>query len=238
VVTGQSGSKPQIQLMEWPFFPLINRYANHPITTNLDAVMLKFASSIDTVKATGIRKTPLLFTSQYSRTVTAPVKVSVTSLRKDLKAEQLNRSFIPVAYLLEGKFTSLFKNRFLPEGQDQKLFKDESRAAKIIVVADGDLAKNIVNPRTQQTQQLGFDAITGYTFANEDLVMNMLAYLTDENGLIKARNKEIKLRPLDKEKVVDEKVKWQVINLILPLLFVTIYGVLRNWMRRKRYASF
>jgi ABC-2 type transport system permease protein len=238
VVTGQSGSKPQIQLMEWPFFPLINRYADHPVTHNLDAVVMRFVSSIDTVKAEGIRKTPLLFTSQYSRTLAAPVNVSIPALRKDVKPEQYSRQFIPVGYLLEGRFTSLFKNRFLPEGEDKSLFKTEGRPAKLIVIADGDLAANIVHPRTRQPQPLGFDAFTNYTFANQDLLMNMMAYLTDENGLIKARNKEVRIRPLDKQRVVSEKLKWQIINLALPLALVAVFGVVRTFLRKKRYASF
>jgi ABC-2 type transport system permease protein len=238
VVTGQSGTKSKIQMMEWPFFPRINRYADHPITANLDAVTLKFASSIDTVKASGVKKIPLMFTSQYSRTVTAPVKVSIASLRNDLKPDQLNRQFIPVAYLLEGKFTSLFKNRFLPDGEDQSAFKGEGQPAKVIVISDGDIARNAFNQRTGQPQPLGFDPATGHTFANEDLLMNMLAYLTDENGLINARNKEVKLRPLDRERIVSEKTKWQVINLVMPLVLLVTYGIVRNWMRKRRYASF
>lgn len=238
VVTGQAGSKPEIQLMEWPFFPLINRYADHAITHNLDAVVMRFASSIDTVKAEGIRKTPLLFTSQYSRTLTAPVNVSIPALRRDVKPEHYSKQFIPVGYLLEGKFTSLFKNRFLPEGADKASFTAEGRPAKIIVVADGDLAANAVHPRTRQPQPLGFDVFTNYTYANQDLLMNMLAYLTDENGLIKARNKEIKIRPLDRQKVASEKLKWQLVNLALPLVALVAFGAARAFVRKKRYASF
>lgn len=238
VVTGQAGSKPEIQLMEWPFFPLINRYADHTITHNLDAVVMRFASSIDTVKAEGIHKTPLLFTSQYSRTLTAPVNVSIPALRRDVKPENYSKQFIPVGYLLEGRFTSLFKNRFLPEGSDKASFTAEGRPAKIIVVADGDLAANAVHPRTRQPQPLGFDVFTNYTYANQDLLMNMLAYLTDENGLIKARNKEIKIRPLDRQKVASEKLQWQMINLVLPLVVLVAFGAARAFVRKKRYASF
>lgn len=238
VVTGQAGNKPQIQLIDWPFFPLINRYSDHPVTNNLDAVMLQFASSIDTVKAEGIKKTPLLFTSQYSRTVTSPVPVSIQSLREDIKPENFSKQFIPVSYLLEGRFTSAYKNRFIPEGEDPAQFRDMSHPGKIIVVADGDLARNVVNPRTQQPQPLGFDPISNYTFANEDLLLNMLAFLTDENGLINARNKEIRIRPLDKEKIVSEKRKWQVINLIVPVMLIVTFGAVRSWRRKRRYASF
>jgi ABC-2 type transport system permease protein len=238
VITGQTGGKPKIQLMNWPYFPLLNRYADHPITRNLDAVVTRFVSSVDTIKTAGIKKTPLIFTSQYSRTVNAPVSVNINEIRKNLSSENFTQSFIPVSYLLEGKFTSLYKNRFLPEGTSAKDFKEESVPTKIIVVADGDLALNEVNPRTQQPQALGFDPFTNYTFANQDLLLNMLAYLIDEGGLIHTRNKEVKIRPLDKEKIVSEKVMWQIINLVLPLIVLIAYGIVRVYLRKRKFANF
>lgn len=239
IVTGQSGAgKPKMELLDWPFFPLINRYADHPITRNIDAVITKFASSLDTVKATGIRKTPLMFTSQYSRTLTAPVPVSANDLRKNLDKTQFTKSYLPVAYLLEGKFTSLFKNRFPPEGADQRSFRGEGEETKIIVFADGDLAANVVNPRTGQPQALGFDPFTNYTFANRDLLMNAVAFLVDDNGMISARNKEVKIRPLDKAKIKDERVKWQIINVALPVIVMIIYGVGRAYWRKRRFGKY
>jgi ABC-2 type transport system permease protein len=236
VITGETGGKPKIQLIDWPFFPLINRYADHPVTHNLDAVMLRFAGTIDTVKAAGIRKTPLLFSSQYARAMAAPVLVSIQSLRNDINADRFKQSYIPVAYLLEGKFTSLFKNRFVPEGENPKVFREISRPAKLMVVADGDLAKNVVNPRTGEPQPLGFDPVSNYTFANKDLVMNMLAFLTDENGLISARNKDVRIRPLDRERVNTERTKWQFINIAVPLLLLFVFGSVRTVLRKRRYG--
>jgi gliding-associated putative ABC transporter substrate-binding component GldG len=238
VVTGEAGGKPQLQLMDWPFFPLMNRYADHPITRNLDAVVTRFVSSMDTVKAEGVKKTPLLFSSQYARTVAAPVPVNINELRKNVKAEDFSTSFIPVGYLLEGTFTSLFKNRFLPEEVDQTSFLERSKATKIIVLADGDLARNDINPRTGQPQQLGYDQFSRYTFANQELLMNAVTYLVSEEGLIAARNKELKIRPLDKEKIRAEKATWQVINLVLPLVLIVLYGVIRSMIRKRKYASF
>ncbi|MBS1557397.1 MAG: gliding motility-associated ABC transporter substrate-binding protein GldG, partial [Bacteroidetes bacterium] len=171
IVVGKAGNRPQMMQLDWPFFPLINQYAEHPITRHLDATLTKFISSIDTVKATGIKKTPLLFSSPYTRKITTPVKVGVNDLRKQLQEGNFNQGKIPVAYLLEGRFTSLFKNRFAPDGVDTAGFLDHSRPAKIIVVADGDVARNDVNKREQKPQQLGFDPIMQYTFANEDLLM-------------------------------------------------------------------
>lgn len=238
VVTGEVDGKPQIQLMDWPFFPLINRFAAHPVTRNLDAIVTKFVSTIDTVKAPGVRKTPLLFTSQYSRTVSAPVQVNINDLRNNLTAGDFTKSFIPVGYLLEGKFTSVFKNRFLPDGADASSFVGEGVETKLIVIADGDLARNDVNPRTGQPQQLGFDPFLRYNFANTEFLMNAMAYLVQEDGIIEARTKEVKIRPLDKEKTRTEKLKWQVINIALPLFILILYGIVRLNLRKRKYSSF
>jgi gliding-associated putative ABC transporter substrate-binding component GldG len=238
VITGNRGGKPEVNLMDWPFFPLLNHYAEHAITRNLDAVVAKFVSSIDTVKAEGIRKTPLLMTSQYSRTVGAPVKVSVNDLRKSITDESFSDSFIPVAYLLEGRFTSVFKNRFIPDGVNQNEFKDSGQLAKLIVISDGDIARNDINIRNGQPRPLGFDATTNYTFANREFLLNCLAHLTNENGLIQARTKQVKIRPLDKQKIRDERSKWQVINLVLPMVLLMLYGIGRFYWRRRKFTRF
>jgi ABC-2 type transport system permease protein len=235
IVTGTRGSRPQVQLMPWPYFPLINRYADHTVTRNLDAVVTKFVSSIDTVKASGVKKTPLLLTSQYSKRLAAPVNVSLNQLRADPQPASFNQSFLPVGYLLEGSFTSLYKNRFLPDGAAGPVV-EQSPSTKIVVISDGDILRNEVNPRTHQPQALGFDPFTNYTFANQDLLMNTLAYLTDENGLIRTRNKEVKIRPLDKTRIVDERAKWQAINLILPVILLVMFGIVRSLLRKRKYA--
>lgn len=237
IVTGQIGGQPQIVQMDWPFFPLVNSYADHSITRNLDASFLKFASSIDTVKAVGVRKQLLASTSPASRAIGTPVNVSANSLRS-LDPALLSQGPIPVAYLLEGRFSSLYKNRFVPEGIAAEKVVEESEDTKIIVVSDGDLARNNVNGRTGQPQQLGLDPISNYTFANEGLILNMLAYLTEEEGLIIARNKEVKIRPLDKEKVSAERTFWQLLNIVLPLVLLAGIGLVKNQLRKRRYTKF
>lgn len=239
VITGnRPDGTPQIHLMEWPFFPLINRFADHAITRNLDGILTRFVSSIDTVKAAGVRKTPLLFTSQYSRRVTAPVNVNINELRRNLTAEQFTERFIPVAYLLEGAFTSVYKNRFLPEGADEGSFREQGIATSLMVISDGDLVRNDVNRRTGEPLPLGFDLFGNYTFANQDLLLNMVAYLVDQDGLIGARNKEIAIRPLDREQIADERLTWQIINLGAPLVLLIVFGVIRSHLRKRKFANF
>jgi ABC-2 type transport system permease protein len=238
IVVGNAGNRPQMMQLDWPFFPLINQYSDHPITRNLDASQTKFVSSIDTVKAMGVKKTPLMFSSPYSRRLVAPVKVGVNDLRKQMKTENFQSGKIPIAYLLEGKFYSLYKNRFPPSGVDSIAFKDQSISTKVIVIADGDFARNDVNPRENKPLPLGYDPIARYTFANQDLLLNMVAYLTDENGLIKARNKEVKIRPLDKEKIRDHRAYWQMLNIALPLVVLILFGLVFTYIRKRKYSGF
>jgi ABC-2 type transport system permease protein len=235
IVTGMVGNQPQLMQIDWPFFPLLTG-RDHVTTRNLDMSISRFTSSMDTVKAVGVTKTPLLFTSGRSRKIVAPVKVGVNDLR-ELTEDSFSQPAVPVAYLLEGTFTSVYKNRFLPEGASKDTFIEQSKPSKIIVVSDGDLVRNDVNPRNGQVQQLGLDLFSNYTFANQDLVMNFVNYLADENGLINARNKEVKIRPLDKVKV-KEKFYWQFINLVLPLALLIGFGLVRAYLRRRTYANF
>jgi ABC-2 type transport system permease protein len=179
----------------------------------------------------------LLFSSLYARKMVAPVKVGVNDLRKQLQEAKFNDGKIPLGYLLEGNFTSLYKNRFAPEGIDTSGFLAKSSPTKMIVIADGDIARNDVNPRNDKPQALGFDPLSQYTFANQDLLLNMVAYLTDANGLIHVRNKEVKIRPLDKEKIKD-RTFWQIINLVLPIVALLIFGLTRSYLRKMKYASF
>jgi ABC-2 type transport system permease protein len=238
VVTSVVDNQPQVMQTEWPFFPLINRYGQHSVTRNLDAVLTRFISSIDTVGADGIKKTPLMMTSPYARRISSPVRVSVNDLRKNVDPASFNEGPIALGFLLEGSFTSVFRNRFLPDGVDNAGYRDAGLPAKIIVVGDGDIMRNDINTRNGKPQQLGLDPFSGYVFANQELLLNMVAYLADENGLIMARNREIRLRPLDKARVREERTLWQFVNVGMPLALVIVFGVTRSYFRRRRYAQF
>lgn len=240
VVIGTLGDQPQISWLDWWFFPVINRFADHPITKNIDGVLGRFTSTIDTVKAEGVTKTPLLFTSDYSRTVTAPVNVAIAQLRKDLTPDKFTARNLPVAFLLEGKFQSLYKNRFKPIENDPNYNDEAKEGAKLFLVSDGDLARNEINPRTGRPEQLGFYPFTNnnINYANEDLLVNALSYMLDEDGLITARSKDIKIRPLDDVKVNQEKLKWQLINVVIPVVLVILYGVVRFYLRKRKYTGF
>lgn len=237
VNVGQFGNAPNLQPVPWPYYVLANQFGKHPVTRNLNAVYVKFAGSIDTVKSKGeVRKIPLLMTNQYSRIRRAPTIVSLDELKNDTDPAKFNQSHIPIAYLLEGKFHSLFRNRFAPEGigQDVPIIQ-ESVPTQIAVIGDGDAAVNELDRRTKQPLPLGFDPITKQTFSNKELIMNILLYFTDKDGLLEARLKEVRLRPLDKIRLNREKTRWQALNLLLPLSLIGVLGGIWYYMRKRRY---
>jgi ABC-2 type transport system permease protein len=237
LVTGQFGQNPQIQQVPWPFYIVLNTFAKHPITNNMDAVYARFVSSIDTVKAVGVVKTPLISTSPYTRELKAPARVNFNDLRTDIVPEAFNKKHLPVAYLLEGSFTSFFKNKFLPEGVDKDGFVEQGERGKLILVGDANFVKNEVNRKNGTAYPLGLDPFSNTTYANDELLLNMLNYLTDEGGIILARTKEIKVRPLDKVKIRKERSYWQSLNLALPVVLLLIYGIVRMYWRKRRYGK-
>jgi gliding-associated putative ABC transporter substrate-binding component GldG len=236
LVVGNMGNNPNLELVPWAYYPLINNFGKSPIVRNLDAIYIKYGGSIDTVKANGIIKTPLLMTSQYTQVLTAPALISYNAARKEFDPNLYRQGQKMLGVLLEGRFLSLFNNQILPSDPRATLFKNQDKPSKILVVADGDLPTNEFDKRQNVPMPLGFDQYSGQTFANKDFVMNAVDYLLDENGVITARNKEVKLRPLDKIETTQNRSYWQVLNLALPVGLVLFVGVLMQWLRKRRYA--
>ncbi len=237
IVRGNFGDQPQIQMLPWPFFPLVTNYSKHPSVRNLDAILTRFTSTIDTVKAVGIRKTPLASTTQYSKVLGPPVRVALNDLQDELNPERFNGGVQNIAYLLEGKFTSLYANRLVPRGIDKSAFVERGEEGKVIVFADGDMIINDFDPESNEPLALGVEAFTKTTYANEQLVLNILDYMVDDSGLIETRSREVKIRPLDRVKVKQERAKWQVINLVLPVLLILMAGVLKWYLRKRKFAN-
>ena len=233
---GNFGDKANIQLVPWQYYPLINTFGKSPIVKNLDAIYTKYVGSLDTVRANGITKTPLLMTSRYTQILKAPAVMSYNFANKELNANDYKAGVQTVGILLEGKFESLFNNRILPSDLRSATFKSSGKPSKIIVCSDGDIPINDFDKKQNNPLPLGFDKYSGNTFANKDFVMNAIDYLLDDNGVITARNKEVVLRPLDKVALQDEREYWQGINLIIPIVVLILAGLLKGFLRKRQYA--
>ena len=237
VVTGNIGDQPQIQMIPWPFNPVMTNFSKHPSVRNLDAILGQFISEVDTVKATGISKTPLLTTSQYTKVLGPPVRVAFNDLRDELRPEKFGDGPKTIGYLLEGEFTSLYANRLVPNGFDKTRFIPKGVQGKVVVIGDGDIIRNEIDPESGAPVDLGVEPFSGTTYANKDFVMNILNYMVDDSGLMDARSREVKIRPLDRVKVQGERSKWQLINIVLPVIIIVLLGIVKWYVRNRRYTS-
>jgi ABC-2 type transport system permease protein len=239
IVTGYVGNRPQQSLLPWYYFPVVIPESKHPVVNNLNAIKFEFVSSIDTVGSPDIAKMPLLTTSKYSRVFLTPARVNLEMIRQEPDLNQYNSPNRTVALLLEGEFDSNFKNRIPAVIKEDTLinYKDKSTNTKMIVVSDGDVIKNRMRGGGQGIIPLGEDRYTGQVFGNKNFILNCIDYLCDDSGLMTVRSKELKLRLLDSTRVNSERLTWQLLNTIGPVLLIVMFGILKFYKRRRKYAS-
>ncbi len=225
---------PKWELRPWRFFPVSIPTSSHPITSNLNAIKFDFVGSIDTVKTSSkIRKTVLLHSSPYTKVGNTPYEVSLQSALDQPIQKQFANGEHATAVLLEGDFESIFKNRL--NALSEKLpFTELSRTTKMLVISDGDIAQNqiirgVVLP-------LGYDNYEKRQYGNKDFILNSIDYLLEEDALIEVRTRELKMRLLDVQKINKERRFWQLINLLIPIALILIFGFIKQYLRKKKYA--
>ncbi|WP_317045350.1 Gldg family protein [Formosa algae] len=226
------GSESQFQNVRWPYSPLVNTTNTHPIVNNVNILKFDFANPIDTLK-NSLKKTILLESAKLTKLEGTPREISLDVVTQEPNPQEFNKGSQPLAVLIEGAFTSAYKNRIKPFKLAAN--KDLSTATKMIVIADGDLIKNDVIKNVPQ--ELGFDRWTGQLFGNKEFLLNSVNYLLDDNGLINIRSKEIKVAFLDHEKIADSKLSWQLLNTLAPILLLAIFGFIFNYLRKRKYTS-
>ena len=225
---------PKWELRPWRFFPVCIPTSNHPITSNLNAIKFDFVGSIDTVKtSSAVRKTVLLHSSPYTKVANTPYEVSLQNALDQPVQANFSNGEQATAVLLEGVFESIFKNRI--NALSKKLpFTETSKPTRMLVISDGDIAKNqiirgVVLP-------LGYDNYEKRQYGNKDFILNSIDYLLEEDALIDVRTRELKMRLLDSQKINKERSFWQLLNLLAPILLILIFGLVKHYLRKKKYA--
>lgn len=232
LASGNQGSETQMQEYTWKFAPFIYPTSTNPIVKNMEGIKFEFASPIEILK-NDIKKTVLLSSSEYSKTVGTPSPISLDMVTEETTPEEYEgKGLLPVAVLMEGKFKSAYQNRVLP-------FKDNSFQAtgkenKMIVISDGDVIKNQLDKGVPL--ELGFDKWTNQLYGNKEFLMNCVNYLLDDNGLINIRSKDVDLPLLNKEEVYKNYTTAQMVTVGLPIVILAIFGFLFTFLRKRKYS--
>ena len=241
VEVGSVGGQSQQQLLPWPYAPLLQSGSAHGIVKNQADVLGQFVNSIDTVEAVGITKTILLSTSENAYTMATPARIELNSLQTQESITKYNRKNIPVAVLLEGKFSSLYANR-VSQAQLDTLhqysaeFKREcTNRGKVIVVSDADIVINQVSDKIGPLP-MGTNKYTKVGYANKDFFLTCTEYLANKDNVLEAKAKDYTLRLLDVKKVEEQRNSWQLINLLLPISLVCLFALFYQWRRKINYT--
>jgi len=239
---GPMGNQRNMQMFSWYFAPLaLPLGTGHPITNNLDPIHFDFVSSMDLVNTQEqVKATTLLTSSERAKVYRAPVRISSSIVDLDPVVFQSgNTPHAPLAVMLEGTFRSHFAT-LLPDTlkRDESFaFRSESAPTAMVVISDGDVARNKVRSDGQYLP-LGYDRYARrVVYDNKEFLLNTINHLLDEDALISVRSRSITLRPLDAERVRKERRGWQFIAVGMPLLLVAFAaGGVLAW-RRRLYAN-
>ncbi len=240
---GEQGGQAQFDLFDWYYHIAAAPAGDHITVRNLDRINLLFPSSIDTIKTkTDIQKTVLLSSSEFSRLQFNPVRLNFEILRYDPDKSKFDQGAQNLAVLYEGEFNSHFKDRVtkqLKQGMERMgvPFTESSEETKMIFVSDGDIVRNLIDPRNQTAQPLGYNPYEQYVFDNKNFILNCIDYLIGDGSIVEARTKKLKLRLMNMPKVEQEKAYWQVFNLAGPLILLFVFGGLYNYARARKYIN-
>ena len=206
----QSISVPQNGVnfnIPFPYLLKIDKFANHPITKDLQEVVLPFTSDIlftgDTNK---VKFTPLAFTSDKTGLENIPVKF-------ELEHKWAPEEFPFANLVVAAAFTGVEGN------------KD----ARIILVSNDEFAVNGKGNGNQRPPKLTPD--------NVDLFSNSVDWLSDNTGLIELRSKVAKFSPIkdvsDGEKLFLKYFNFSL-PILLVLLYGIVRMQVKKRTRTKR----
>lgn len=231
------GSGAQIQMAPWVYYPLLMPDTTHSLVRNIDGVRAEFVSTVDTIAVKGLRKTIILRSSPFNKVHNTPKLLTLQMVAEQPDPGEYASVPQATGVLVEGVFPSVFLNRAVPAGITEKYeVPAESKTTKMVVIGDGDVFKNQVSSRDGSSFPLGYDRYSERNYGNKALLLNIADYLSNDHNLISLRNKEVKIRLLDKTKLRTDKLKWQLLNVGAPLVLLILFAIFQHYYRRHKYA--
>jgi gliding-associated putative ABC transporter substrate-binding component GldG len=231
VLAQGEGNTSQYNPVPWYYHPMVFSENNHPINTNLEAIRFQFAGTIDTLP-NAYKKTILYSSSPLSKTEAAPREIRLDVIQSPPDKTTYTNGNQPLAVLVEGDFVSAYSNRVKPVALDDNMDKGPSN--KMIVIADGDVVRNQL--KNGRPLELGYDKWTNNFYGNKEFLLNCVNYMLDDEGLINIRSKRITIPVLDREKIGEGMLRWQLFNIVLPIGAVLLFGFLFNILRKRKYG--
>ncbi|TDL99464.1 MAG: gliding motility-associated ABC transporter substrate-binding protein GldG [Flavobacteriaceae bacterium] len=225
IATGQTAGNANFTTFNWPYFPLAFPNPNHPVSKGISPVSTNFANPIDTL---GPYKKTVLLQTQGLTSVQKPMSSISLSGIDQLSYEKYTPTPHILGVLVEGKFSSAYKDRNLSESF-QGFEGTAKEKNKIMVFSDGDIIKNQV--QKGEPLPVGFDKWTSVTYGNAALLNNALDYMLWDENLTSLRGKDFTVLPLNRAKISQYK---QGVRLVLLLVPIAILGLIYIFFKKIR----
>jgi ABC-2 type transport system permease protein len=87
------------------------------------------------------------------------------------------------------------------------------------------------------TFPLGFDRYMNQQFGNRDFIQNAVLYLADDPRWLELRSRSIKLRLLNKQVLTDQKLVWQLVSVVAPILLLVVFAFISFYWRKRKYSK-
>lgn len=217
-------------MLHYPMYPVL-RGSSHPITQNMDNIVLYLASGISFNGKEGVSFEPILLTSQHSGWMKAPEFEISQELFSDPSYEDFPAGPITTGAIASGSFDSYFTDTALAEADAD--FTAKSPALSLVIFGDKEL---VIDPDQSQ-----FDE-------HSNVILNAIDYLIGRESMIHIRSRHLSSSLLsvprfmqkagliwgDTEKTENRiKTIVKVVVIALPPLILVLIGLIMA-LRRKR----
>lgn len=219
---------------KWLYYPVVYIFPPHPITRTVDAVLYRYAGSVDTITRRGLKHTILALSSPLSRSVKGTQLIDINLTLKNPPSPEAfkGKGFRPMAVLTEGIFESVFQDRepptdsFAPKPPTARFLPRSGLPGKAILITDGELAL----PAEVQGRSADYVPLDNLTF-----LLNCVDYLAGEISLTQVRSRSVQIRRLNPEIVRAHATFIQAFNLGMPIMLMILFGVGLYFWRRHTY---
>jgi len=224
------------------FQPLLIPSPEHPVTKNIRDVIAGYASSIDIVNNSDrVKKEVLLTSSANSHLIKVPEVIDFDVERIQNIPDYFDQPFIPVAISMEGKFSSAFANRPIPDSiqSSERERLADSEETKMIVISSSDIISNGIQGQGADSQviPMGFDRVSQTQFGNRDFIVNAVNWLADEDGIMTLRTKQQQMYILNKKTAYENRDRFAILNMVTPILFILIITGGSILYRKRKYEK-
>ena len=213
-VRQQVQGRPIRRRINFPYFPIVKQFEEHPITTGLGQLFLPFTSPLELTDTAGNPSYKVLATSSgTSGTQGLPARIQVS---KQWTEQDFPQPKIPIAASVEGQLGS-----------------NPTAPARMVVVSSGNLIPD-AEENTQGRRQ-GNNVREG----NADFLANSIDWLSDQMGLMALRTQGVENRPV-KEVSDGTRATIKYGNALAPVLVIILIGLFRyqrQQAKRKRWMQ-